>query len=125
MDQELKEHLFQKLITLLKKYEGELEVRSASDKGYHLYGSKTVSIGKSKYDGIYFASTMTRKDYTGFYFFPIYTHPEEFEDTPAELRKCLKGKSCFYIKKDDPIIFDQITAILDKGIQLYRDKELI
>ena len=125
MDDELKKQLFDKLVSLLKSYEGTLEVRSATDKAYDLYGKKKVTVGKRDYDGLYFASSIIQKNFTGFYFFPIYTHPEEFKDIAPELKKCLKGKSCFHMKKDDPLLFEQIKNILNKGFQLYKEKGLI
>jgi hypothetical protein len=65
------------------------------------------------------------KNHVGFYFFPNYTHPDEFEDTPDILRKCLKGKSCYHIKKDDDLLFEEIEKILEKGFNFYKDQDLI
>jgi len=67
---------------------------------------------------LYFAGAMVQKGYVGFYFFPIYTDPAIGKELPAELMKCLKGKSCFHIKKDDPQLMEQIEDALAKGYAL-------
>ena len=64
---------------------------------------KKITLGKKEYDGMFFSAAKIQGGFTGFYFFPIYTHPGEFKDIPAELKKCLKGKSCFHIKKLDDV----------------------
>lgn len=53
-----------------------------------------------------------RKDEPGGY--------ELWSDKPAEA--LLKGKSCFYVKKLTPQIAEQITAALDEGVRLYRER---
>jgi hypothetical protein len=40
----------------------------------------------------------------------------------TELLKCLKGKACFHIKKEDPQIMDQIKDALKEGYRLYEEK---
>jgi hypothetical protein len=69
---------------------------------------------------MYFASAAIQGSFAGFYFFPIYTHPKEFADMPENLRKCLKGKSCFHIKKLDNDLSKSIRSALKKGFVIYK-----
>jgi hypothetical protein len=39
-----------------------------------------------------------------------------------ELLKCLKGKSCFHIKKNDPVIMEQIKESLKIGYEMYKER---
>jgi hypothetical protein len=69
---------------------------------------------------MYFATAAIKSGYVGFYFFPIYTHPKEFTGIPDELKKCLKGKSCFHIKKLDKLLEGQIKDMVKQGFELYK-----
>ena len=97
-----------------------MDVRSNTDVNYGLYGKKTVTAYNKEVEGMYFASAVVNKNFIGFYFFPIYTHPQEFDNVPPELKKCLKGKSCFHIKVEDEVLMAQINDLLDQGYKLYK-----
>ena len=68
---------------------------------------------------MFFAAVAVRASSVALYFFPIYTHAKEFK-LPPEVKKCMSGKSCFQIKKPDPELFKQITAMVKKGAGIYR-----
>jgi len=112
--------IFEKVRTLVAKYSENMDVRSDTDKNYGLYGKKTVTAYNKEVEGMYFASAVVNKNFIGSYFFPIYTHPQEFGKVAPELKKCLKGKSCFHIKTEDEEVLAQIDKILDQGYQLYK-----
>lgn len=121
MDDILKQKIFDELKARLEKHAPLLEVRSETEKAYNLYGTKDVQLEKKVEKGMYFASVMKMKSYVGFYFFPIYTHKTETEPgIDPDLLKCLKGKSCFHIKKDDPAIYKSIEKALKDGMKLYK-----
>ena len=115
-----KEAIFKKVRILVRKYSKNMDVRSDTDKNYGLYGKKTVTAYNKEVEGMYFASAVVNKNFIGFYFFPIYTHPQEFAKVPPTLKKCLKGKSCFHIKSEDAELLSQIDSILDQGQKLYK-----
>ena len=116
---QLKE-MFDHLRPLLQPYEKKLTNKSRAEGNYELYSvKKLTALGKER-DEMFFAALMTKKNYVGFYFMPIYTHPQEFKDVPVELKKCLKGKSCFHIKKPDALLDKQIKELLKKGWEVYK-----
>lgn len=115
-----KNAIFRKVRALVKKYSKDMDVRSDTDKNFGVYGTKTVTAYNKEVEGIYFASAIINKNFIGFYFFPIYTHPADFENIPPELKKCLKGKSCFHIKVEDDLLMEQIDCILNQGMKLYK-----
>lgn len=114
--------IFSALKPVLEPYEKTFVNKSTKGVNYELYSIKKIKLeGKDK-DEMFFASLMTKKDYIGFYFMPIYTHPSKFFDVPPELKKCLKGKSCFHIKKPDAMVLKQISDLLKKGYEVYREE---
>jgi len=121
MDDKLKQKIFDELKSRMAKHASKLEVRSETEKAYNLYGTKDVQLEHKLEKGMYFASVMKMKSYVGFYFFPIYTHKSDTEPTmDPDLLKCLKGKSCFHIKKDDPSLYKSIEKALKDGMKLYK-----
>ena len=89
--------------------------------GYHLYGTEEKSYFGRKPQKMYIAGVIQQKNYVSFYFTPIYSHADWFEDISSELRKTLKGKSCFNIKKTTPQLLEEIEEILKKGISKYKE----
>lgn len=119
--QDQKQLVFQKLRERLSQLSPPLAVQADMEGKYELAGMKTVTVHNKTQEGIFFASAVIMKGHVGFYFFPIYTHPERFQDMPESLKKALKGKSCFHIKKDDDVLFTQVDEILKKGLVLYKE----
>ena len=89
--------------------------------GFHLYGNKKVSLFGKKPQQTYIAGVIQQKNYVSFYFSPIYSHPDEFIEMSPELRKTLKGKSCFNINKITSQLLDELEEFLKKGIDMYKE----
>lgn len=89
---------------------------------YGLWTNKEVIIEGRKKKELAFAGLIIQKSYVGFYFMPIYTEKDLASYFQPELLSKLKGKSCFYIKKDDPVIMKQIKKALDLGVKMYTEK---
>ena len=115
-----KQAIFERLRKVLSKAKAGFEVRTDTDDTYELYGKKTAEVFGKMVDGVYFAAVVSKKNSVNFYFVPIYTHREEFDDLPDELGKCLKGKSCFHFKKDDDTLFEQVAQAVKKGKAVYK-----
>ena len=115
-----KQKIFLELKSILSAYVPPLVVTKNEDKNYEISGNKKIKIRKREVDSIFFASAVIQKNYVSFYFFPIYTHRAKFSDIPDNLMKLLKGKSCFHIKKFEDSTFEEIKAILDKGLEIYK-----
>lgn len=109
---------------LLTSNEPSLRVRHDLDTKFEVCGTKEVMQGKQKVDGHYFASVMPKPKDLRFYFFPIYTHVDQFSLSP-EMQKYLKGKSCFHIKKLSPEMELELKGMIQKGVALYEKDGLI
>ena len=112
------------LRTSLEKHIPTLRKSKESDKGLEVCGTFPVMQGRQKVDGHYFASVVPKPKDIRLYFFPIYTHADQFI-LSEELNKMLKGKSCFHIKKLDDELAAEIQSMIDLGVKLYRDDKLI
>ncbi|HWA05003.1 MAG TPA: DUF1801 domain-containing protein [Ignavibacteria bacterium] len=120
-----KKEIFTELKKLLEKYGSKLKVTKNNDKAFELHTTKTVTLFNKEYPGLFFASVVIQGGFVGFYFFPIYTNPDKFKDMDPDLRKLLKGKSCFHIKKLDKELTDLIKDLLKQGYDLYKKGGII
>ena len=57
-----------------------------------------------------------------FYFMCVYMNEPLKKRIKPELLKCLKGKACFHIKKDDSVIYEQIEEALKIGFADFRKR---
>ena len=114
--------LFSQLRALLKKYEDILKPKKDEDGFYDLWSFKDLEIAGRKRKEVFFASIVTRKNYVGFYYMPIYTDTGLSEVFKPELLSLLKGKSCFHIKQLTPELETQIKEALETGYKLYQDR---
>jgi hypothetical protein len=111
--------------TMLKGLAPSIKIRKDNEKAFEAAGTIPAMQGKQKVDGYYFASVMPKPKDVRLYFFPIYTHADAFSDVSDELRKCLKGKSCFHVKKLSPELETEFGEMIKKGAELYKQDGLI
>ena len=119
------EEIQAQLQSMLKAHCPPLQIRFDTDKKFEAAGTKERMQGKQKVDGFYFGSVIPKPKDIRLYFFPLYTHPTAFDEFSAELQKCLKGKTCFHIKKMDDNLKAEITAMIKQGVELYIKDDLI
>ncbi len=115
----------QTLLDILTAHTPPLQLRKSGPEGAEFAGTIPTLQGKAKVDGIYFASIVPKPKDIRLYFFPIYTHAEQYGDLPAPLRKCLKGKSCFHIKGLDEELTSAITDMVQKGVTQYQQDGIV
>lgn len=111
----------ERLVGLLREHEGDLRITSDTPEKFEVTGTKETMQGKQKVDGIYFATVLPKPKDVRFYFFPAYTHVKQLGELPENIKKCLKGKSCFYIKKLDDELENNLKELIDKSIKLYKE----
>lgn len=118
--QDLQNHLKKVLTDLCPP----LSVRKDNEQVFEVAGTKPAMQGKQKVDGYYFASVVPKPKDIRLYFFPIYTHADAFE-LSEDLKKLLKGKSCFHLKNVNEKVLEEIEEMIKKGIHLYEADDLI
>lgn len=108
-----------------KKYIPPLQIRKDTLDVFEVAGTIETMQGKQKVDGYYFGSVIPKPNDIRLYYFPIYTHAKKFGWISDELRKCLKGKSCFHFKRLSESLEQEISRMIRKGIDLYKADNLI
>ena len=115
--------IFEKIKALLLPYvKGEMKMHGGDGGKIALINNRPLVIDGRKKPGMWFASALVQKGYVGFYYMPVYMNEPVRKQLHPELLKCLKGKACFYIKKEDPVIYAQIKDALKIGFDDYRKK---
>jgi hypothetical protein len=118
LSQETRNEIFAKIKMALQKHAPPMVVAKDKEDVFELIGNKPMPYGSKKelVPGIYFCSAVSRKDMVSFYFFPIYFETAGFLELIPNLKKCLKGKTCFNIKKADQVHEKELNALLKKGV---------
>ncbi len=115
--------IFEAIKKLLLPYaKGAMKVRGGTGGQMVLINEKPVEIDGKLRQELWFAAVLVQKGYVGFYFMPVHDAAEKKAIFKPELLKCLKGKSCFHIKKSDPVILQQIEESLAKGYRNHKEK---
>jgi len=109
---------------LLTAHTPPLQVRIQTEANFEVAGTKPTMQGKQKVDGYYFATVKPKPKDVRFYFYPLYTHTDAFDLSPA-LKKYLKGKTCFHIKKMSAEVEMEIKEMIALGVNLYETDGLI
>ena len=109
----------------LEEFLGPLKVRIDKPSNFEVNGTIKAPQGKKIVDGIYFSSVVPKEKDVRFYFYPAYTHPEEFEYISQRLKKFKKGKSCFHIKYLDNELEAEIKDMINRAIQVYQKDGLL
>ena len=115
--------VFDALLDRLKSYaKGSIVLKGGTGGQVSLVSEKQVVIEGRPRAELYFAGALIQKGYVGFYYFPVYCHPPLANLLKPELHKCLKGKSCFHIKRLDPLLLAQIEEALAIGYRFYAER---
>ena len=109
---------YSKQLTVLTDRPNRYEI--CADKPYQVTSKKTGNVIKKQ--NAYFAGIITQKNYVGFYFMPAYNN-DVLKSLPDNLRKKLKGKTCFHFKTADDI--KHLDALLKKGFDSFKNSNLI
>ena len=119
--EETRKAIFNKLKKSLEKCTPPMVVNKASVNGYELMGHKEVPYGSTKklVPGMFFVSVAPRTDSITFHFFPCYMNPKMLDVAP-NLRKYLKGKTCFHFKKEEQVIEKELDALLKLGVAAWK-----
>ena len=115
--------IFQTIKKILSAFaKGNFIVKDDRPGCFQIYYGKEVEIMGRKYPELCFAGLLVQKGYVGFYYFPVYTNTALKQKLSPDLLKCLKGKTCFHIKKNDPDLYGHIKKALDLGHDFYSSR---
>jgi len=104
--------VFDTITQLLKPYEkGHLKLRGGKGGQTALVSEKKVVIDGREKKEIWFAAALVQKGYVGFYLTAA-CYPSVQQQIHPDLLRCLKGKTCFHIKKLEKETAAQIANAL-------------
>ncbi len=120
------DNIKEQLKAALAAHQPVLKPVIATPERYEVTGTIEALQGKKKVDGIYFASVVPKPKDVRFYFFPLYTHRDQLIDGLSEdLKKALKGKTCFHIKSLNDERIAEINQLVTSGVKLYQRDGLL
>jgi len=109
------EDLFQKLKSILSKYETQLEVVHDDQAYYYLNTLRKDQKGKP----IFFAMIKSTAKKVSFHLMPIYCDPNLIDNISPELKKRMQGKSCFNFTQTDQTLFDELDELVLSGFESF------
>lgn len=73
-----------------------------------------------------FGTLKTRADKISLLFMPVYSHPDLLDGLSDELRGRMVGRSAFTFTPDtvSPALLDELSALVDAGLDRYRADKL-
>jgi hypothetical protein len=117
--------IFKRLKLILSRYSPPLTAISDYESRYELVSKKQVTYRGKAVDQVYFGAVIIQSAYVGLYLSAVYDEPANLERIGEELRKKLKGKSCFHIKKLDDSLALQIEQAVKTGFEYYEKEGMI
>ena len=123
INNEIKQKLFLQLKSVMQKHCPPLvHNKSSNDEAFEVIGNTPTPYGSTKkiVPGMYFASTVIKKDSIVLYFFPTYMNEAAFKPLAPTTWKTLKGKTCFHLKKETDFDEQELNAIFKKGIEAFK-----
>ena len=109
MSEKNKETIFRTLKGILGVYSKTLDCTDDSEDTYNLY---TKHLMKNK-KPLYFGGVKINKAFVSYHLMPLYVYPELINTINGELKKLLKGKSCFNIKSLDDEILNELISLIE------------
>lgn len=125
MDQAQLLDIYNQLKALLVPYEAFYQPKINLDSRYDLWAFGDFEVAGRRRKEIFFAGLIIQSSYVGFYFMPVYADEDLKDFFKPELLKCLKGKSCFHVKRLDGELLGQIEVALSLGHQKYLERSWI
>lgn len=119
------EEIRSRLKNILMSFTGPIKVRVDKLSNFEVAGTIEAMQGKQLVDGIYFSSIVPKEKDVRFYFYPTYTHPDEFNDLSDSLKKFKKGKSCFHVKYLNEELEQELIRVISKAIEVYKKDGLL
>jgi hypothetical protein len=71
---------------------------------------------------LFFGSVRIGRRYVSFHLMPVYLWPELLDDVPAVLKRRMQGKSCFNFTSVDPALEQELTELVRRGFDRYREE---
>lgn len=113
--------IFNQLMSILKKYEKSLKVKTSTEDNYSLDAGYYEKYKQQ----LFFGAVTIKKNYVSFHLMPVYVFPELLKDISPELKKCMQGKSCFNFKQVNTKLFKELEGLTKRCFNQFKKAELL
>lgn len=113
--------IFERLKSILKKYENSLKLKTSTEDNYYLDAGYYEKYKQQ----LFFGAINVKKNYVSFYLMPVYVFPELLKDISPELKKRMQGKSCFNFKQIDDKLFKELEDLTKKSFNEFKKAGLL
>lgn len=117
--------IFKRLKLILSRYSPPLTAVSDYESRYELVSKKQVMYRGKQAEQVYFGAVIIQSAYVGLYLSAVYDEPANLERIGEDLRRKLKGKSCFHIKKLDDSLALEVEQAVKTGFEYYKREGMI
>lgn len=116
--------IFDAIKKMMQPYDkkGTLILHAGTSGQANLVSHKALEIEGRKKTEMWFVSVVIQKGYVAFHYLPIYINESMGKLFSPALMKCLKGKACFNIKKNDPEILAEVQKAIKLGYEAYQKR---
>ncbi|RJP60641.1 MAG: hypothetical protein C4543_04800 [Ignavibacteriales bacterium] len=101
--------IFDRLKENFNKYDKELNVLKDEKENYSLEGFFSERFKKN----LWFGGVEVKKNYVSYHLMPIYMYKDIVKNIPKNLKKHMRGKSCFNFKSYDESLFAEMEKFTD------------
>lgn len=117
MEKETLDAIFQRLKSILKKYESSLIVKTDKEDMYYLDTEYVMKFNKAN---LLFGSVVREKDEVKFYLNPVILFPELLEGISSGLQENMDGKPFFSFSTMDETLFTELEELTKKGVEKFQ-----
>ena len=110
--------VFEQLKNILKPYAEKLTLKIDTSDTYSIDGPYSQQWKKQ----LFFGSAVVKKNYVSFYLMPVYMYPDLLNDISPELKKRMRGKSCFNFKKVEPALFSELAELTRRSVEKFQQE---
>ena len=111
--------VFENLKSILKPFATKLTIKFDTGENYYLDGPYSQKWKKE----LFFGAAQIKKNYVAFHLMPVYMYPDLLKNISPELKKHMQGKSCFYFKKVEPLLFAELGRLTKQGLVRFIQEE--
>lgn len=73
---------------------------------------------------LFFGSVQVTKNYVSFHLFPVYMFPDLLGGISPSLKARMQGKACFNFRAPDEVLFRELAALTNAGLERMRALKL-
>lgn len=110
--------VFTQLSSILRPYAARLEIKT--DSQTELYVDTRYIMKNRK--PLFFGAVQIKKNYVTFHLMPVYVQPDLLDSVSSDLKRRMKGKSCFHFTAIDTKLFRELAGLAKAGYASYQEQ---